>query len=64
MHLRMPCFIHSVKGARDDVRGKDSQNALIQPSTGADQFLCDNRIAFNNLVMHTEEGIGEDPSSS
>jgi hypothetical protein len=40
------------------------RNALVKSDTGTDQFLCASGMPFDDFVVHTEEGIGVDPSSS
>lgn len=38
--------------------------SLVQSYTGLNQFLYANGMRFNNLVVHTQEGVSEDSSSS
>ena len=55
---------HSIKLMRYEMRRHGLKNLLVQSYTGLDQFLCPNGMRFNNLVVHTEEGIGEDCGGS
>ena len=49
---------------RCEIRRHGLKDSLVQSYTGLDQFLCPNGMRFNNLVVHTKEGIGEDRSGS
>ena len=40
------------------------KNPLVQSYTGLDQLLCANGMRFDNLVVHTKEGVSEDRSGS
>src|SRR5260221_8022654 len=53
-------------GDRSDVlkTGHRKRNTLVQSDAGAHQLLCASGVPFNNLVVHAEEGIRVDSSSS